>query len=107
MDPPLMSANHAADSAVVDALADVWASMGEESEREARERALAPYQVTDELMSLAQPGAIFLHCLPAKRGQEVAASVIDGPQSAIWRQSANRLPTEEAVLMLLTRGGEA
>ena len=65
------------------------------------------YQVTDELMSLAQPGAIFLHCLPAKRGQEVAASVIDGPQSAIWRQSANRLPTEEAVLMLLTRGGEA
>ena len=87
--------------------ADVWASMGEESEREARERDLAPYQVTDELMSLAQPGAIFLHCLPAKRGQEVAASVIDGPQSAIWRQSANRLPTEEAVLMLLTRGGEA
>ena len=86
--------------------ADVWASMGEESEREAREHALAPYQVTDELMSLAQPGAIFLHCLPAKRDQEVAASVIDGPQSAIWRQSANRLPTEEAVLMLLTRGGE-
>ncbi len=86
--------------------ADVWASMGEEAEREARRHALAPYQVTEELMSLAQPGAIFLHCLPAKRGEEVAASVIDGPQSAVWRQSANRLPTEEAVLMMLTRGAE-
>jgi ornithine carbamoyltransferase len=86
--------------------ADVWASMGEESEREERERALAPYQVTEELMSLAQPGAIFLHCLPAKRGQEVAAAVIDGPESAVWRQSENRLPTEEAVLMLLTHGAD-
>jgi ornithine carbamoyltransferase len=85
--------------------ADVWASMGEESERDVRRRALAPYQVTEELMALAQPGAIFLHCLPAKRGEEVAASVIDGPQSAVWRQSANRLPTEEALLLLVTRGG--
>lgn len=84
--------------------ADVWASMGDEAEHEARRRALEPYQVTDELMSLAQPGAIFLHCLPAKRGEEVAATVIDGPQSAVWRQSANRLATEEAVLMMLTRG---
>ncbi len=86
--------------------ADVWASMGEEAEREERQRALGPYQVTEELMGLAQPGAIFLHCLPAKRGEEVAASVIDGPQSAVWRQSANRLPTEEAVLMLVTRGAD-
>ena len=84
--------------------ADVWASMGEESERDARRRALAGYQVTEELMSLAQPGAIFLHCLPAKRGEEVAAVVIDGSQSAVWQQSANRLPTEEAVLLMLTRG---
>lgn len=84
--------------------ADVWASMGEESEREGRRRALAPYQVTEELMGLAQPGAIFLHCLPAKRGEEVASTVIDGPQSAVWRQSANRLPTEEAVLLMVTRG---
>jgi ornithine carbamoyltransferase len=68
--------------------------------------ALAPYQVTEELMALAQPGAIFLHCLPAKRGEEVAAAVIDGPQSAVWQQSANRLPTEEAVLLMLTRGIE-
>jgi ornithine carbamoyltransferase len=86
--------------------ADVWASMGEEAEKDARKQALAPYQVTEELMGLAQPGAIFLHCLPAKRGEEVAAAVIDGPQSAVWQQSANRLPTEEAVLYLLTRGAE-
>ncbi len=84
--------------------ADVWASMGEEVERDARRLALAPYQVTDELMALAKPDAIFLHCLPAKRGEEVAASVIDGPQSAVWRQSANRLPTEQALLLALTHG---
>jgi ornithine carbamoyltransferase len=85
--------------------ADVWASMGEEDEQDARRRALAPYKVTEELMELAQPGAIFLHCLPAKRGEEVAATVIDGTQSAVWQQSANRLYTEEALLLLLTRGG--
>lgn len=86
--------------------ADVWASMGDEEEHDARRRALAPYQVTEELMSLAQPEAIFLHCLPAKRGEEVASSVIDGPHSAVWRQSANRLPTEEAVLTMLARGDD-
>ena len=86
--------------------ADVWASMGEESERAVRTAALGPYQVTEQLLELAQPGAIFLHCLPAKRGEEVAAAVIDGPQSAVWRQSANRLPTEQAVLLMLTRGAE-
>ena len=86
--------------------ADVWASMGEEAERDARIAALAPYQVTEGLMALAQPGAIFLHCLPAKRGEEVAAAVIDGPQSAVWQQSGNRLPTEEAVLLMLTQGLE-
>jgi len=57
-------------------------------------------------MSLASPSAIFLHCLPAKRGQEVAAEVIDGIQSVVWQQSANRLPTEEALLLALTRGLE-
>jgi ornithine carbamoyltransferase len=85
--------------------ADVWASMGEEQEREARRAALGPYRVTERLMSLAQPGAIFLHCLPAKRGEEVAAAVIDGSQSAVWQQSANRLPTEQALLLTLTHGG--
>ncbi len=83
---------------------DVWVSMGEEAEREARASALAPYQVSEELMALAGKEAIFLHCLPAKRGEEVAAAVIDGPQSAVWRQSANRLPTEQALLLALTRG---
>jgi ornithine carbamoyltransferase len=83
---------------------DVWASMGEEAERAERKRVLGPYQVTVELMALAKPEAIFLHCLPAKRGEEVAAAVIDGPQSVVWQQSANRLPTEEALLLALTRG---
>ena len=62
-----------------------------------------PFQVTEQLMALAKPEAIFLHCLPAKRGEEVAASVIDGPQSVVWQQSANRMPTEEALLLALTR----
>jgi ornithine carbamoyltransferase len=84
--------------------ADVWASMGEESERAERALALAPYQVTEELMALAKPGAVFLHCLPAKRGEEVAAAVIDGPQSVVWKQSANRMPTEAALLLALTGG---
>jgi ornithine carbamoyltransferase len=104
-----LTISHDARAAVVgaDALyADVWASMGEESEREARTRALAPFQVTQELMDLAKPEAIFLHCLPAKRGEEVASAVIDGPQSVIWQQSANRLPTEMALLLALTRGVE-
>ena len=79
--------------------------MGEDAEREVRRRLLAPYQVTDELMDLATPGALFLHCLPAKRGEEVAGAVIDGPQSVVWQQSANRLPTEQALLYRLTRGG--
>jgi ornithine carbamoyltransferase len=86
--------------------ADVWASMGEEGERAARTIALAPYQVTEELLGLARPEAVFLHCLPAKRGEEVAAAVLDGPQSLVWRQSANRLPTEQALLLALTRGFE-
>jgi ornithine carbamoyltransferase len=83
--------------------ADVWASMGEEAERETRRQALAPFQVTEDLMALAKPDAIFLHCLPAKRNEEVAAAVIDGPQSVVWQQSANRLPTETALLYALTR----
>jgi ornithine carbamoyltransferase len=84
--------------------ADVWASMGKEAERERRARALRPFRVTEELMALAKPNAVFLHCLPAKRDEEVAAAVIDGPQSAVWRQSANRLPTEQALLLTLVKG---
>jgi ornithine carbamoyltransferase len=87
--------------------ADVWASMGEEAEHETRSRILAPYEVTEELMALAKPDAIFLHCLPAKRGEEVESTVIDGPQSAVWAQSANRMPTEAALLVALTHGFDA
>jgi ornithine carbamoyltransferase len=82
--------------------ADVWASMGEEAEHDVRAAALAPFEVTEELMGVAKPEAIFMHCLPAKREEEVAAAVIDGPRSAVWRESANRLPTEEALLLMLT-----
>jgi len=84
--------------------ADAWASIDKVVAPSAR--IPRDFEVTDELMTLAQPGAIFLHCLPATRGVEVAAAVIDGPQSAVWAQSANRLPTEEAVLLLLTEGVE-
>jgi ornithine carbamoyltransferase len=86
---------------------DVWVSMGEEAEREARLEALRPYQVDDRLLSLARPGAVFMHCLPAHRGEEVAAEVIDGPQSIVWQQAENRMPTEEALLFaLITRRWE-
>jgi ornithine carbamoyltransferase len=86
--------------------ADVWTSMGEESERDERARIFRPYEVTEELMALARPDAIFLHCLPAHRGEEVDAAVIDGPHSAVWTESANRLPTEAALLLALTHGFE-
>jgi ornithine carbamoyltransferase len=94
----------------VDAVyADVWTSMGHESEREARRAAFAGYTVNASLMARASAAAIFLHCLPAHRGEEVTDEVIDGPASRVWHQAANRLPTEAAILYaLLTRelGGE-
>jgi ornithine carbamoyltransferase len=92
--------------AVMDAHAvytDVWVSMGD-NYRDARRADLAAYRVTPELMALAEPGAVFLHCLPAHRGEEVAAEVIDGPASVVWQQAANRLPTEQALLYALTTG---
>jgi hypothetical protein len=81
---------------------DVWVSMGEEDEREKRIAMFRPYQVTEELMAQARPEAVFMHCLPAHRGEEVAAAVIDGVRSVVWRQAENRLPTEEAILFALT-----
>jgi ornithine carbamoyltransferase len=83
---------------------DVWVSMGEDAEGAARRAALAGYRVTPALMSAADPQAIFLHCLPAHRGEEVDAAVIDGPQSAVWQQAANRLPTEQALIYALITG---
>jgi ornithine carbamoyltransferase len=86
---------------------DVWVSMGEEASRAARLSALEPYRVDARLMAAARPDAIFMHCLPAHRGEEVTAEVIDGPQSVVWQQAENRLPTEEAlVFALVTRRWE-
>jgi ornithine carbamoyltransferase len=83
---------------------DVWISMGDEAERGERLAALAGYQVNVELMALAGKGAIFLHCLPAHREEEVTAEVIDGPTSHVWQQAANRLPTQQALLYSLISG---
>ena len=78
--------------------------MGDEAEQAARDAAFRPYQVDEQLLALARPDAIFLHCLPAHRGQEVTAGVIDGPRSAVWRQAHNRESTEEALLYTLVSG---
>jgi len=80
---------------------DVWVSMGEESEAEERRRLLRPYQVNAELMSLAKKDAIFMHCLPAHRGEEVTEEVIEGRWSVVWDQAENRLHVQKAVLALL------
>ena len=77
---------------------DVWVSMGDEAEKAQREKDLAPYQVNQQLMDIANEGAIFMHCLPAVRGQEVSADVIDGSQSVIYDQAENRLHAQKAVL---------
>ena len=77
---------------------DVWVSMGDEAEAKQREIDFAPFQVNSDLMSLANDGAIFLHCLPAIRGQEVTAEVIDGPQSVIYDEAENRMHAQKAVL---------
>jgi ornithine carbamoyltransferase len=81
---------------------DVWLSMGDaESERDARRRAFLPYQVTKRLMDLAKPDALFLHCLPAHRGEEVTEEVLEGPQSVVFDQAENRLPSSMAILYAL------
>jgi ornithine carbamoyltransferase len=80
---------------------DVWASMGQEGEAEERKTRFKPYQVDEELMSLAAEDAIFLHCLPAHRGEEVTAGVIDGPMSRVFDQAENRMHAQKALLYLL------
>jgi ornithine carbamoyltransferase len=80
---------------------DVWTSMGQEEEAEARNAAFAGFTVDNELMKVARPDALFMHCLPAHRGQEVAAEVIDGPRSVVFDQAENRLHVQKAALILL------
>ncbi|HEB63686.1 MAG TPA: ornithine carbamoyltransferase [Gammaproteobacteria bacterium] len=80
---------------------DVWASMGQEEEATERLELFAPYQVTEQMMALAHDDALFMHCLPAHRGEEVVAEVIDGKQSVVWDEAENRLHTQKALLELL------
>ena len=80
---------------------DTWVSMGKEEEKAARVASLSPYKVDSEMMALAKPDAIFLHCLPADRGYEVTSDVIDGPQSVIWDEAENRLHAQKALLVWL------
>jgi ornithine carbamoyltransferase len=80
---------------------DVWTSMGQEAEQQDRHRIFSPYQVNAALMSHAAPGAIFMHCLPAHRGDEVTDEVIDSPASVVFDQSENRLHTQKALLAML------
>jgi ornithine carbamoyltransferase len=84
---------------------DVWMSMGDsESERDEKVLALSPFAVTENLFSLTNKDSIFMHCLPAHRGEEVAASVIDGPRSVIWREAYHRRTTIQSLLFHLTKG---
>jgi len=82
---------------------DVWASMGQEDEQAEREKAFSGYEVNDRVMAFAKSDAVFMHCLPAHRGEEVSASVIDGPQSVVWDEAENRLHVQKALLEFLMR----
>jgi ornithine carbamoyltransferase len=84
---------------------DVWVSMGREREQSRRLKSLAPYQINERLLKRARPDAIVMHCLPAHRGQEITAGVLDGPQSVVLEQAENRLHMQKAILLqLLTQG---
>lgn len=83
---------------------DVWTSMGYEAENEARRKAFANWCVDDRMMAVARSDALFMHCLPAHRGEEVAASVIDGPQSVVWDEAENRMHAQKALMEYLLLG---
>ena len=83
---------------------DVWTSMGYEAENEARKKAFADWRVDGEMMSIAKPDALFMHCLPAHRGEEVEADVIDGPQSVVWDEAENRMHAQKALMEYLLLG---
>ena len=97
----LMGDPRAAVAGVDAVVTDVWASMGQESEQQARRAAFESYQVTAALMALAAPGALFMHCLPAHRGEEVSAEVIDRDDSVVWDEAGNRLHAQKALLEFL------
>jgi len=80
---------------------DVWASMGQEAEQEARAKVFEDYQVNRKLMQHARPDAIVMHCLPAHRGEEISAEVLDGPRSVVWDEAENRLHVQKAILEIL------
>ncbi|XSG83967.1 MAG: ornithine carbamoyltransferase [Methylohalobius sp. ZOD2] len=80
---------------------DVWASMGQEEEQQQRIKAFREFQVTEQLMAMAAPNALFMHCLPAHRGEEVSAEVLEGPQSVVWDEAENRLHAQKALLEFL------
>ena len=83
---------------------DTWVSMGQESEAAERETPFVPFQVDAAAMALARPDALVLHCLPAYRGKEITAEVIDGPQSVVWDEAENRLHAQKALLSWLVEG---
>jgi len=83
---------------------DVWTSMGYEAENEARQKAFADWRVDRDMMAVAQPDALFMHCLPAHRGEEVDADVIDGPQSVVWDEAENRMHVQKALMEYLLIG---
>ncbi|NML14126.1 ornithine carbamoyltransferase [Azohydromonas caseinilytica] len=83
---------------------DVWTSMGFEAENEARRQAFADWCVDADMMAVAQPDAVFMHCLPAHRGEEVTAEVIDGPQSVVWDEAENRMHVQKALMEYLLLG---
>jgi ornithine carbamoyltransferase len=80
---------------------DVWASMGQEKEAKQRRKIFAPFQVTDQLMAAARPGAVFMHCLPAHRGEEVTDAVLESPASVVFDQAENRLHAQKALLLMM------
>ncbi|MDB5946414.1 MAG: ornithine carbamoyltransferase, partial [Ramlibacter sp.] len=83
---------------------DVWTSMGYEAENEERRKAFADWRVDSEMMRAAKPDALFMHCLPAHRGEEVDADVIDGPQSVVWDEAENRMHVQKALMEFLLLG---
>jgi ornithine carbamoyltransferase len=83
--------------------ADVWTSMGQENEAEQRQRDFAAYQINGALLRRARKDAVVMHCLPAHRGEEITAEVIDGPQSIVFDQAENRLHTQKAIMVWLAR----